>query len=603
MARRRIRKWGVLSAAAVGALLLFSSTAAASPANDAFSSAQDLGEALPLSVDGANPGATAETDEPAHGGVPAAHSVWYRWHASASGLVKANVCESTSETSPAHPHLRLAVYTGDSLSELTTVADNGNGSSSCTVTFDATEDVSYSLAVDDGVGSGFFTLRVHAVENAPNDDLKQAQVIPADFNGVTPGSTVGATAQSGEPDHGGAPAARSIWYSWSPAEDLTVIADVCWSEVDVRLAVYSAAGLTPVADNGSYGDCRIAWRAQAGKTYDIALDSGGLEGDTALRLIPTTGVGNDDFSKAESIGPGDTGGFTLDGATAETGEPRHGGRPATKSVWLEWTATFNGIATISACGGDPPRMAVYRGTQLQALTPVADNGKSGDCKLGFLVKSGVRYDIALDTFGDDDQATSAWEFVAYPHPPNDDFAAAQTLSIDPAVGGSVLGTTVGATAQLGEPDHFPGVDAEFSVWYRWTAPRSEGVTFDTCSETFVVDSRLAVYSGASVSSLSQLGSNDDGPTCNLADSGFGNPFGSQVTINAVAGQQYSVAVDSYDMGAFELRVSHAGPPTAVPQQQPVTATGKRKAALQKCKRKPTKKARKKCRKRAMKLPS
>jgi hypothetical protein len=77
-----------------------------------------------------------------------------------------------------------------------------------------------------------------------------------------------------------------------------------------------------------------------------------------------------------------------------------------------------------------------------------------------------------------------------------------------------------------------------------------------------------------------------------------------VTINAVAGQQYSVAVDSYDMSAFELRISHAGPPTVVPQQQPATtATGKRKAALQKCKRKPSKKARKKCRKRALKLPA
>jgi hypothetical protein len=602
MAWRRIRRWGVLSAAAAGFVLLFSSVAAASPANDAFSSAQDLGEALPLSVDGSNVGATAEVDEPAHGGVPAAQSVWYRWHASADGLVKANVCESTSETSSAPPHLRLAVYTGDALSELATVADNGNGSSSCTVTFEAKAEVSYSLAVDDGVRSGFFTLRVHAVENAPNDDLKNAQVIPADFSGVTPGSTVGATAESGEPDHGGAPATRSIWYRWSPAEDMTVIGDVCWSEVDVRLAVYITPGLAPVADNGSFGDCRIAWRAEAGKTYLIALDSGGLEGDTALRLIPTTGVGNDDFSDAESIGPGDTGGFTLDGATAENGEPRHGGKPATKSVWLEWTSTFDGVATISACGGDPPRMAVYRGTQLQALTPVADNGKSGDCQVGFLVKSGVRYDIALDTFGDDDQATSAWEFVAYRHPPNDAFAAAQTLSIDPAIGGSVLGTTFGATAQLGEPDHFPGVDATYSVWYRWTAPRTEGVTFDTCSETFAVDSLLAVYSGASVSSLSQLGSNDDGPTCNLADSGFGNPFGSQVTINAVAGQQYSVAVDSYDMSAFELRISHSGPPTVVPQQ-PVTATGKRKAALQKCKKKLTKKARKKCRKRALKLPA
>jgi hypothetical protein len=49
-------------------------------------------------------------------------------------------------------------------------------------------------------------------------------------------------------------------------------------------------------------------------------------------------------------------------------------------------------------------------------------------------------------------------------PPNDAFAAAETLS---GPSGTVFGTTVDATAEAGEPRSMP---LNHSIWYAWTAP-------------------------------------------------------------------------------------------------------------------------------------
>jgi hypothetical protein len=54
-----------------------------------------------------------------------------------------------------------------------------------------------------------------------------------------------------------------------------------------------------------------------------------------------------------------------------------------------------------------------------------------------------------------------------------------------------------------------------------------------------------------------------------------------------------------DIGAFELGATVSPPPGPAPAAGP---TGKRAAALKKCKKKKSKKARKKCKKKARKLP-
>lgn len=127
---------------------------------------------------------------------------------------------------------------------------------------------------------------------------------------------------------------------------------------------------------------------------------------------------------------------------------------------------------------------------------------------------------------------------APPTPPNDNFANAQVIT---GCSGSVDGTNVGATAETGEPQHFPpgggGLGGgKRSVWYRWQAPSTGQVSFTTAGSRF--DTVLAVYTGSSVSSLTLAAPPaDDIPTDKTS---LIPPF------NVTAGTTYRIAVDGYD---------------------------------------------------------
>src|SRR5262245_35508433 len=85
--------------------------------------------------------------------------------------------------------------------------------------------------------------------------------------------------------------------------------------------------------------------------------------------------------------------------------------------------------------------------------------------------------------------SSAQAFAA---PANDAFAASVSLGQ-----GTVNGTTVGATAEPGEPDHY-GVGK--TVWYRWTAPGTGGAKVSVCGS----GNTVAVYTGSSVGALTEV---------------------------------------------------------------------------------------------------
>lgn len=163
---------------------------------------------------------------------------------------------------------------------------------------------------------------------------------------------------------------------------------------------------------------------------------------------------------------------------------------------------------------------------------------------------------ALETFG--------WNLVGSAAPPvplpaddNDNFDGARVL-----VGcvGSVTGKNVNATKEAGEPNHAPDNNGgTHSVWYQWQAPSSGSVTITTAGSAY--DTVLAVYTGAGVNGLLLITRNDDIPDV------FGQPHQvtSAVTISAVAGATYRIAVDGYnnggdggDMGPLKLNWTQSG---------------------------------------------
>jgi hypothetical protein len=89
----------------------------------------------------------------------------------------------------------------------------------------------------------------------------------------------------------------------------------------------------------------------------------------------------------------------------------------------------------------------------------------------------------------------------------DDFANAGLLTAPSGFGSS---NNFGATKELGEPNH-AGKPGGRSLWINWVAPQNGIVTFFTEGTSF--DTVLAAYVGASVSSLTEMASDDDsGPS-------------------------------------------------------------------------------------------
>src|SRR5204863_2158905 len=90
-----------------------------------------------------------------------------------------------------------------------------------------------------------------------------------------------------------------------------------------------------------------------------------------------------------------------------------------------------------------------------------------------------------------------------PIPANDNFSNALVLS------GSNVSTNVtniGATYEPGEPVHLETLGGK-SVWFKWTAPSSGGVTLAASNN--LVDTLVCVYKGTSLANLAFVAGNDE----------------------------------------------------------------------------------------------
>jgi len=89
-------------------------------------------------------------------------------------------------------------------------------------------------------------------------------------------------------------------------------------------------------------------------------------------------------------------------ATLEPGEPNHAGEVGGASIWFQWTAPAQGIATFDTVGSTfDTLLAVYTGTNIVSLQEVASDDDRGGyfrSRVQFCVDPGVPYAIALDGF-------------------------------------------------------------------------------------------------------------------------------------------------------------------------------------------------------------
>ena len=130
---------------ATGQIMLNYQLLPVAPANDSFATATPISGSTGT-AQGSNVNATSEPGESAitAGSVPI-NSVWFAWPAPSAGTMVLNTCTSNFDTT-------LGVYTGNSVSALTSVATNDNDPLGCGnqsgVTFDAASGQTYYFAID-----------------------------------------------------------------------------------------------------------------------------------------------------------------------------------------------------------------------------------------------------------------------------------------------------------------------------------------------------------------------------------------------------------------------------------------------------------------------
>lgn len=126
-------------------------------------------------------------------------------------------------------------------------------------------------------------------------------------------------------------------------------------------------------------------------------------------------------------------------------------------------------------------------------------------------------------------------------PPNNDFANADTAALSGPQPNTAFGRThnlvgaLGADKEVDEPDH-AGNSGGGSVWWTWTAPRTERVSISTEGSDF--STLLAVYTGNELASLVEVASSEQNA---LYDD-------NRVTFFASSGTLYRVAIDGVNTG-------------------------------------------------------
>jgi len=249
---------------------------------------------------------------------------------------------------------------------------------------------------------------------------------------------------------------------------------------------------------------------------------------------------NDSFANAQTL----LGGFTSvqannQNATKEADEPSHAGNAGGHSLWYQWTALSTKPVTVDTIGSSfDTLLAVYTGSSLASLVTVAGNDNIGSptnlqSRVTFNATAGVVYDLVVDGVNG---ATGSVVLTLNQTIGNDNFAFCTFVG---GVGGSVYGSTAGATKEAGEPNH-AGNPGGSSIWYCWTAPITGVATFDTVGSSF--NTLLAVYTGTSISGLTAIAANDDLDPLN-------NILQSRVSFNATGLTMYHIAIDGFNGAA------------------------------------------------------
>jgi len=502
------------------------------PANDNFANAEAI-NSLPFSTTVDNTNAMIEPDEPVGCG-SLFRSVWYSFSPSENMAVRVDMAGSTA---PGNVSIYLA--SGSSISDLTFLTCTSGGSST---NFQVEAGKTYYLRVDSFGQAGALQVNLEQITPPANDNFANAEAI----NSLPFSTTVDNTDATIEPNEpvGCGSLFRSVWYSFTPAENMAVRVEVN-SQVGGSVSVFLASG-PGISDLTSltcaFSDSSTNFQVEAGNTYYLRVDSFGQAGALQVNLEQITPPANDNFANAETINslPFSA---TVDNtnATIEPGEPQDCGGSRFRSVWYSFSPSENTEIRMSAAGSIAPGnvsifLASGPGTSDLTFLTCTSGGSSARIQ----VEAGKTYYLRVDSFG---QAGAIQVNLTQAiSPSNDNFASAESVTSLP------FSTTVDitdATNQPDEPQNCYSMDR--TVWYSFTPPETLVLRANTLGSSINGNVNIYSSSGAGFSDLQFL--NCSGPS--------GSP-----TFTAEAGQTYYLQVGPAfgESGTLKVNILQAVPP-------------------------------------------
>lgn len=579
---RRLPARAAIAALALSGLAAVAapSAQAAAPANDdRFTAVAVTPDGTTYDVDNTDATAGADADLPQAQCSGAANnstkSVWYKFASTSASTVTAEswgrdtILRVFQAPTPSPASLSYVGCNDD----ITVVPANGTGNWGSRVTFTTSTATTYFFQVvtfSDTVGSlsgpGVLTFRLGAAASTPaNDNIAGIATLAGSDHGTVPANTGMATSEATDPANVATdPPQSTIWFSWTAPRSGTVR----WStsapspaRPDTSISVFPATGATTTAtalasnDDRSPGSVqsRVALAATSGVTYRILVGAKrNLNGSATLAW--SMGPANDDLVDAVALTEGVTAHATTLDATFENGENTDCDEffGLAHSVWYSWTAPAGKrLVTVQTSGGAADYDSVLGVFTTSGpapgfpLTNVACDDEGGDVHLSkaqFRSEGATTYYIQLSNlatqFGTDPGPGPVDLTLTTEVPPANDDLADATAVTGPS--GTSSGTTLAAGSQPQEP--FSGDHAGRTVWFRWEAPISRSVAFETTGDNPLRDTTMDVFTGTTLANLVSVAANDD-----LDASG--QVYLSRVSFDAVAGTTYLVRVDDTNSSA------------------------------------------------------
>jgi hypothetical protein len=348
-----------------------------------------------------------------------------------------------------------------------------------------------------------------------NDNFAD-RIVLAQGSSQTSGDNRNATSEPGEPRYPSSAGGKSVWWQWNASEDGFPTISTTGSNYDTTLAIYTGSNLENLVLIGSNDDSSglqsaVSFTAFDGVSYFVQVDGyAGDEGDIQLSFPPAGG--------------------------GQTGAPFIVSQPIGRSVLIGQSFYLS----VEASGADP---LAYQwnldGSQLPGETSsrldvaVSDESHEGP--------------YTVDVSNSVGNATSNTAFISVDlvaiQPSNDYFDDAFELV---GSSGDLQDINFNATGETDEPNHAEVSEPIKSVWYSYTPELNGTLGIDTLGSDF--DTVLAIYTGSSVSSLTELDSNDDAPGLGLQSS---------VSASVRNGSSYFIAVAGYAGSEGQIKLNYS----------------------------------------------